>query len=84
MVGKLIFIGVVGCVALGVNQMRVAKAKAAEAAGGCVACGGDDLIPEGDRVRCADCGYEGAADRGGALTARELQSTSIQTPYDDR
>ena len=84
MVGKLIVIGVVGCAALVVTQMRVAAARAAEAAGGCVVCGSAALDALGDRVRCQACGYEGAADGGGALTAQELQATAMQTPYDDR
>lgn len=84
MVLKLVAIGVIGCVALIINQMRAKQALAAEVAGGCVACGSATLERAGDRVECRDCGYEGAADRGGALTAQELHATSLQTPYDDR
>lgn len=38
---------------------------------GCLACGSLDLQTIGHRVLCQTCGYEGRADQGGTISARE-------------
>jgi hypothetical protein len=54
----------------------LARRKAAQddARGGCVVCGSLNLAASGDAKACLDCGYEGRADGGGALTATEIDS----------
>lgn len=80
---KLVILGAFACVVVALNQYRRHKALKADAAGGCVACGDSAVETVGDRLRCSACGYEGAADRGGTLSAQDLQSTAITTRFDD-
>lgn len=41
---------------------------------GCLACFSDDVTVEGERARCNACGFDFAADRGGALSRYDLRS----------
>jgi protein-arginine kinase activator protein McsA len=52
--------------------LRRRRASAANrAVDGCLACGSTELETIGHRVLCNACGYEGRADQGGEISARE-------------
>ena len=53
-----------------------------DAEGACLSCFSTDVEIEGDRAKCRACGFEFGADRGGALTARDMDAVSRQTPRD--
>lgn len=80
---KLIVIGIFCCVVVALNLYRRQQAIRAEAADGCLACGSAQVELRDAQLLCLECGYAGAADRGGTLTARELDATAISTRFDD-
>ena len=66
-----------------ISTLRASSAKerldALERAGGCVSCGSQRVVIEGESISCEECGYEGRADRGGRVTLHAIQSV-----YDDQ
>ncbi|MCA9563510.1 MAG: hypothetical protein KC561_08470 [Myxococcales bacterium] len=66
-------IALFGAVGNSMRLRRIARIESSQR-GRCLACGSTELDVQGSSVSCRSCGYEGAADGGGALTEDEVRA----------